>query len=302
MIKLPSGIKIKVLINDLRILSWEVSDTLIYYSKILKDPNNKSNILKNNNLDDPVTLADLKVNEIIIKRINEKYRDVNWGILSEENAKSNSFNSYCSHDWMWVLDPLDGTKDFIQGTSNYAMHLGLNYKTKPYIGIVLIPEKDELWIADGEKVWGEKRDGSIIKPNLSKNIILQEMTLVTSKNHRNTTLRNLIQKIHFREVIIMGSIGCKIASILRGQSDIYICLSMPGGSSPKDWDFAAPEAILKAAGGAITNIYNEELVYGASNFQQGGIIVASNNRINQMKICSEIKQILEKYNLYQVSS
>ena len=302
MIKLPSGIKIKVLINDLRILSWEVSDTLIYYSKILKDPNNKSNILKNNNLDDPVTLADLKVNEIIIKRINEKYRDVNWGILSEENAKSNSFNSYCSHDWMWVLDPLDGTKDFIQGTSNYAMHLALNYKSKPFIGIVLIPEKDELWIADGDKVWGEKRDGSIIKPNLSKNTILQEMTLVTSKNHRNTTLRNLIQKIHFKEVIIMGSIGCKIASILRGQSDIYICLSMPEGSSPKDWDFAAPEAILKAAGGAITNIYNEELVYGASNFQQGGIIVASNNRINQMKICSEIKQILEKYNLYQVSS
>ena len=302
MIKLPSGIKIKVLINDLRILSWEVSDTLIYYSKILKDPNNKSNILKNNNLDDPVTLADLKVNEIIIKRINEKYRDVNWGILSEENAKSNSFNSYCSHDWMWVLDPLDGTKDFIQGTTNYAMHLALNYKSKPYIGIVLIPEKDELWIADGDKVWCEKRDGSIIKPNLSKNIILQEMTLVTSKNHRNTTLRNLIQKIHFKEVIIMGSIGCKIASILRGQSDIYICLSMPEGSSPKDWDFAAPEAILKAAGGAITNIYNEELIYGASNFQQGGIIVASNNRINQMKICSEIKQILEKYNLYQVSS
>ena len=302
MIKLPSGIKIKVLINDLRILSWEVSDTLTYYSKILKDPNNKSNILKNNNLDDPVTLADLKVNEIIIKRINEKYRDVSWGILSEENAKTNSFNSHFSHDWMWVLDPLDGTKDFIQGTSNYAMHLALNYKNKPYIGIVLIPEKDELWIADGEKVWGEKRDGSIIKPNLSKNIILQEMTLVTSKNHRNTTLRNLIQKIHFKEVIIMGSIGCKIASILRGQSDIYICLSMPEGSSPKDWDFAAPEAILKAAGGAITNIHNEELVYGASNFQQGGIIVASNNRINQMKICSEIKQTLEKYNLYQVSS
>ena len=95
MIKLPSGIKIKVLINDLRILSWEVSDALIYYSKILKDPNNKSNILKNNNLDDPVTLADLKVNEIIIKRINEKYRDVNWGILSEENAKTNLFNSDC---------------------------------------------------------------------------------------------------------------------------------------------------------------------------------------------------------------
>ena len=73
-------------------------------------------------------------------------------------------------------------------------------------------------------------------------------------------MKNLIQKINFRKVEIMGSIGCKIASIVRGDSDIYICLSLPGKSSPKDWDFAAPESILKAAGGAITNLDNEEPV------------------------------------------
>ena len=72
MIKLPSGVEINTLINDLRIISWEASDILIYYSQILKDPNNKSNILKNGNKEDPVTLADLKVNEIIIQRINKK--------------------------------------------------------------------------------------------------------------------------------------------------------------------------------------------------------------------------------------
>ena len=66
----------------------------------------------------------------------------------------------------------------------------------------------------------------------------------------------------------MGSIGCKIASIIRGDSDIYICLSLPGKSSPKDWDFSAPEAILKGAGGSITNIDNQELSYGDENFEQ----------------------------------
>ena len=69
-----------------------------------------------------------------------------------------------------------------------------------------------------------------------------------------------------KNVIVMGSIGCKIASILRGESDIYICLSLPGKSSPKDWDFAAPEAILKMAGGAITDLDNQELTYGKSKF------------------------------------
>ena len=302
MITLPSRLDIKNLIDDLRIFSWEASETLLYYAQILKDTSDKSNIIKNNNKQDPVTLADLKVNEIIIKRINEKYKQISWGILSEENVKISTEKFVFNSDWVWVLDPLDGTKDFIQGTSNYAMHLALNYKKKPYIGIVLIPEKDELWISNGEKAWGEKRDGSVIKPKLSKIKSLQDMNLVTSKNHNNEILKKLINKIHFKEVIIMGSIGCKIASIVRGESDIYICLTLPGKSSPKDWDFAAPEAILKAAGGSMTNLDNEELSYGKSDLAQGGIIVASNNCHTHGSICLEIKEIIKKYDLYPLQS
>ena len=124
------------------------------------------------------------------------------------------------------------------------------------------------------------------------------MTLVTSKNHGNEILKNLIQKINFHKVEIMGSIGCKIASIVRGESDIYICLSLPGKSSPKDWDFAAPEAILKAAGGAITTLDNQELTYGKSNFEQGGIIVASNNINTHNDRCKEIKEVIKRYEIY----
>ena len=111
-------------------------------------------------MDDPVTIADLKVNKTVIQRINDRCKDVDWEIISEENVKfsSNDFNR--NTDWIWILDPLDGTKDFIQGTSNYAMHLALNYKQKSFIGIVLIPERDELWIACNRKVWCEKRNGT----------------------------------------------------------------------------------------------------------------------------------------------
>ena len=298
MFKLPSGVDLNNLIDDIRAFSWEASDKLLYYAQILKDPNHKSNILKNNNNDDPVTLADLKVNELIIKRINEKYKNIDWEILSEENVKLVTDNSDTNSDWLWILDPLDGTKDFIQGSRNYAMHLALNYKQKPYIGIVLIPEKNELWISNGEKVWCEKRDGSLFKPDLSNNKSLKDMILVTSKNHNNEILKNLIQKVQFNDVKIMGSIGCKITSIARGESDLYICLSLPGESAPKDWDFAAPEAILKAAGGAITNIENMPLSYGKSNFEHEGIIVASNNHLIHARICLEIKEIIKKYNLH----
>ncbi len=298
MIKLPFGVDINNLIDDIRIFSWQAADILLYYSRLLEISDYKKNILKNNNEEDPVTLADLKVNEIIIKRINEKYKNINWDLLSEENVKISSEIFDFKSDWMWVLDPLDGTKDFIQGTGNYAMHLALNFKQKPYIGFVLIPYKNQLWITDGEKTWCEKRDGSKYKPIVLKSKNLQEMTLVTSKNHGNEILQDLIKKINFNKVEIMGSIGCKVASIVRGDSDIYICLSLPGKSAPKDWDFAAPESILKAAGGAITNLDNQELSYGRTGFEQGGIIVATNDKKNHGIICSEIKKIIQKNGIY----
>ena len=298
MIKLPNEVNVNNLIDDLKNLSWQAADILLTYSDIIKNSEKKSEILKNKNINDPVTQADLEVNELIIKKINQKYPDVNWEILSEENfkIKSNYYNR--NTDWLWVLDPLDGTKDFIQGTGNFAMHLALNYKRKPYIGVVLIPEKDELWISYADKIWLEKRNGSIQKQNFSETNILQKMTVVTSKNHGNEKLKNLIDNIKFKKIIVMGSIGCKIASILRGESDIYISLSLPGKSSPKDWDFAAPEAILKAAGGAITNINNEELIYGTTSLEHPGIIVASNSEQNHKKICRQILEITQKYDIY----
>ncbi len=302
MVKLPSGIDINKLIQDLRVLSWEASDVLLHYSKLLKEFNGENHILKNDDKDNPVTLADLKVNEIIIQNIDQKYKNIPWEILSEENVKlsDGNYNSEC--DWIWILDPLDGTKDFIQGSGNYAMHLALNYKKKPILGIVLIPEKDELWFAYDNKVWCENKDGSKTKPKISKIKDLQEMTLVKSKNHGNKILDKLIKKIKLSKILTMGSIGCKIASIVRGESEIYISLSLPSKSSPKDWDLAAPEAILKASGGAITNLDNQDLSYGKSDFQHGGVIIASNNKENHKNICSQIKMAIKKYEIFPLDT
>jgi 3'(2'), 5'-bisphosphate nucleotidase len=295
---LPDGIDLNNLVENIKVFSWRSGDILQNYSEKMRDLNfrNKAlNVIDNN---DPVTVADLEVNEQIVNNIKEKYPNTDWEFLTEENVKrgSNSLNIYS--DWLWILDPLDGTKDFIQGTGNYAMHLALNYKQKSYIGFVLIPERDELWITNGQKVWCERRDRSLLETNLSNKQNLNEMILVTSKNHKNELLARLIEKINFNDVIEMGSVGCKISSILRGESDIYISLSIPGQSSPKDWDFAAPEAILKAAGGAVTNLDNEELTYGESNYEKGGIIIASNDGKNHRNICLKIKEIIKEYNIY----
>ena len=134
----------------------------------MRNVDSKNNILEEVDYSDPVTIADLKVNDLLIKRINEKYQNIDWEILSEENVKEKIENFQNKSDWLWILDPLDGTKDFIKGTENYAMHLALCYKNRPYIGVVLIPEKEELWIADGRDVWCESMDGSKKSVNIPK--------------------------------------------------------------------------------------------------------------------------------------
>ena len=155
-----------------------------------------------------------------------------------------------------------------------------------------------MWFADSERCWGERRNGERIKTQKNNNLNFEEMTLVMSKNHNNNILRSLTEKIPFNKVLVMGSIGCKLTSIVKGESDIYISLSIPGKSFPKDWDFAAPEAILKASGGAITDLENRELVYNKPKYEQSGIIVASNNKGNHESICIRLKEIIMKYNLY----
>ena len=96
----------------------------------------------------------------------------------------------------------------------------------------------------------------------------------------------------------MGSVGCKIASIIRGDSDILIYLSLPGQSAPKDWDFAAPDAILRTAGGKITYLNNNELNYNNEDFEHSGIVIATNDKENHENVCSEIKKIIREYDLY----
>ena len=92
MTKLPIGVDINNLIDDIRIFSWEAAEILLYYCKELRNSNNKNKIIKNEDENDPVTLADLKVDELITKRIMEKYSCIDWEILSEENIKMPSNN------------------------------------------------------------------------------------------------------------------------------------------------------------------------------------------------------------------
>ena len=283
----PKEVELPTLLDELRKLSWASADVLMAYARGEEPPYGfPKSLTVEEGGDGPVSAADMAVNELLISGLKDNLAFKEWDILSEETSKEKTFqqDNY-KKDWCWILDPLDGTKDFLQGSENYAVHIALAYKQKPKIGIVLIPEKDELWFGIvGIGAWFENRDGSKNHFSFSDRLDISKLILVSSKNHQQSKLNNLLSTLCFGETKKIGSVGCKVASILRGEADVYISLS--GKTSPKDWDMAAPHALIEAAGGMFSHADGKNLVYQETNYSQSGCLIASHGKTHQ-KICQK---------------
>ena len=283
----PKEVELPTLLDELRKLSWASADVLMAYARGGEPPYGfPKSLTVEEGGDGPVSAADMAVNELLISGLKDNLAFKEWDILSEETSKEKTFqqDNY-KKDWCWILDPLDGTKDFLQGSENYAVHIALAYKKKPKIGIVLIPEKNELWFGIvGIGAWFEKRDGSKNHFSFSDRLDISKLILVSSKNHQQSKLNNLLSTLCFGETKKIGSVGCKVASILRGEADVYISLS--GKTSPKDWDMAAPHALIEAAGGMFSHADGKDLVYQETNYSQSGCLIASHGKSHQ-KICQK---------------
>ena len=289
MICLPDNIKSKELINTIRELSWNAAKIFRSYNQQIKN-SKKLNI---KNLDTgPVTAADIEINELIKSTIKIKYPFQQWEFLSEEDKKLNK-NRIFKSKWVWIIDPLDGTKDFIKQTGEYAMHLALTYKKELILGIVLIPQKNQLWISlKGGGTWFENEDSLKGYPIIKKNKKLKELTILTSKSHVHQKFQSILEKINPKEIKGMGSIGYKISSILRGDGDLYISYAFPEGTCPQDWDMAAPYGLIKEAGGYFTDINGEDLMFlKEENYDQSGLLIASMNS-NHLEICKKISKLI----------
>ena len=283
----PEEVDLTTLLDELRKLSWAAADVLMAYARGQEPPYGfpiSLNVEEGG--DGPVSAADMAVNELLISGLTDLFGYQEWDILSEETSKEKTFQrGHYKKDWCWILDPLDGTKDFLQGSENYAVHIALVYKQKPKIGIVLIPEKNELWFGIiGIGAWYENRNGHKKHISFSDRLEISELIIVSSKNHQELRLRNLLSTLCFAETKQIGSVGCKVASILRGEADVYISLS--GKTSPKDWDMAAPHAIISAAGGIFSHADGTNLIYKKPTYSQSGCLIASHGKSHD-QICQK---------------
>lgn len=284
-VPLPEGVEGEALLAELRRLAWGASAILRAYARGAVPPHGFPPALTvEEGGEGPVSAADLAVNRWLLDGLAAAFPQAPWSLLSEETAKEwLASGQPIAGDWLWVLDPLDGTRDFLQGTGEYAVHLALVHQQSPVLGLVLLPELDELWIgllpaspqtaeAPG-LAWCESPAGASRPPGLSQRQQPAELVLVASRSHRDQRLERLLEVLQIGSSRAMGSVGGKVATILRGETDVYISLS--GKTAPKDWDMAAPEAVLRAAGGAFSHADGRPLLYNTGDGLQAGCLIAS---------------------------
>ncbi len=239
---------------------------------------------------DPVTSADLAVNHYILDRLQTNLGEQEFAYISEETYKSQAYSH--SQPWVWIIDPLDGTRDFIEKTGEYAIHIALVKNSRPVVAVVAYPEAEKLYYATlGGGTFVETRDGKITRLEVSNRNVIEDFTLVVSRSHRDERFNQLLQQLPCKNQKFIGSIGCKIATIVEQQADIYISLS--GKSAPKDWDLAAPELILTEAGGKFTHFDGTPLMYNQEDVNQWGGLLASNGQ-RHAELCAEAARILSE--------
>jgi len=244
---------------------------------------------------EPVTAADIAVNNYIVEKLQENFGSEDIGYLTEETYKppvGTTKSDALPQSWVWIIDPLDGTRDFIERTGEFSVHIALTYQGSPVLTVVTYPEvQKSYWAIKGGGSFVETRDGKSQKLQVSERDRWQDLSLVVSRTHRDERFNLLLQKLPAQNKLYVGSVGCKIAAIVEQQADIYISLS--GKSAAKDWDMAAPELILTEAGGQFTYLDGTPLKYNRGDVHQWGCLIASNG-ICHSALLAEVKKILDE--------
>ena len=270
-----------------RSIGWGAADILRSYYH----PDEKQSLEVNYKQNEPVTVADTSTNKYILDELQAALGTEDFGYISEETYKKQAANS---KEWVWIIDPLDGTRDFIDRTGEYAIHIALVKDNRPILAVVVQPEAQKLFYAiKGKGSFVEVRNttehNSTKALNVSAQESLEDLTLVVSRSHRNEKLNYLLENLPCKNQKAVGSIGGKIAAIVEQKADLYISLS--GKSAPKDWDLAAPELILTEAGGNLTHFDGTNLSYNTGDINQWGGLIASNGKCHQI-LCQQAEKIL----------
>jgi 3'(2'), 5'-bisphosphate nucleotidase len=217
--------------------------------------------------DEPVTEADRSASRLILQGLVEAFPDDVH--ISEENADD---LRRLQAERVWYVDPIDGTKDFIRGSEGFAVMIGLTVAHVPVLGVVYEPVHDRMFRAAGDEAWFQARAKPPRRLQVSTVSEPAEIRLVASKSNRTRKIDEVKSALGIRDELNVGSVGLKLCLIALAERDLYVNPS----SHSKVWDTCAPEAILRAAGGRITDVHGQPLRYDLQDVHRRDGLVASN--------------------------
>jgi 3'(2'), 5'-bisphosphate nucleotidase len=223
----------------------------------------------------PVTAADQAASRFITGELKQRFpKDA---VLSEEETDN---KTRLAASRVWIVDPMDGTTEFVAHRDEFAVMIGLAIHGKPVMGVIYQPTETKLYYAvAGSGAFMEQRD-TRRHLRVSPEADVSAVVVAVSRTHDSARAKQVRDALQIRRTLRFGSAGLKIGKICEGIAHLYLVL----GAGTSQWDTCAPEAILHEAGGRITDILGNPLQYNVDEPQNLRGLVASNGVIHDRVI------------------
>ncbi len=224
----------------------------------------------------PLTEADKASHHIIVDRLARLTPDV--PVLSEE---SRAIGYATRKHWQcyWLIDPLDGTREFVKRNGEFTVNIALIENNKPVLGVVYVPVKDILYSAS-VGTGAIKEDSSKRLPINVRTYTGGVPSIVASRSHAGEMLQTFLDKVAAKEgkpeIVSMGS-SLKLCLVAEGVADVY-----PRLGPTSEWDTAAAQCVVEAAGGQVLSLQGEPLVYNKENILNPMFLVVCNGGYDWM--------------------
>lgn len=210
----------------------------------------------------PVTAADEAGEAVILAALRELTPDV--PIVAEEAVAAGRIPDVGDAPF-WLVDPLDGTKEFISGSGEFTVNIGLIEHRMPILGVVLAPARGLVW-------WGavglgaQRREDGTVRPIQVRPRPAEAAVAVASRSHRDAATDAWLQAEGITDTVSAGS-SLKFCLVAEGKADVY-----PRFGPTMEWDTAAGDAVLRAAGGRVLTTDGEPFLYVKPSFRNPGFI------------------------------
>ncbi|QUJ67765.1 3'(2'),5'-bisphosphate nucleotidase CysQ [Photobacterium sp. GJ3] len=209
----------------------------------------------------PVTEADLAANAVIIRHLSELTPEI--PVLSEESAHT-EWQERQHWETFWLVDPLDGTKEFLRRNGEFTVNIALIQAGKPVLAVVHAPALDKTWLADGSKAWLQTKAGR--EPIRARTATIP--TVVGSRSHPSPDMAAFLEKLGQHKMTEVGS-SLKFCLVAEGRAQFY-----PRLGPTMMWDTAAGQCVAESAGARVTQLNGEPLRYDREDLLNPYFLVA----------------------------